>query len=250
MVELDGRPHEANEENLFNLLRAVTTGRAAGFESDAATDFTPWGFDRPVLVLRFASSTDETLDIRFGMDARGRVFANRLGTPTVMRVDESILKSISVRPFEWRHARLWSVNRFYLLAVRRIIGSEPALVLKYQSSHEKWEASQNDQDLTAMLDATRVNHMISVLEGLMVSKWLAKDDQAALAALEKPALKITVTELKVDDEGETTGVMDRTIHLAPSELPGFHYGRMDGTTPLFLIDDSTYEKISGKLLEN
>ncbi len=41
MAGVQGITTEANEENLFALLKAVTGSRATGFVSDAATDFTP-----------------------------------------------------------------------------------------------------------------------------------------------------------------------------------------------------------------
>ena len=64
---------EANEENLFTLLKAVTTGRAIGFESDAATDFTPWGLHRPFLKLRFLGDDNQGLELRLRHRCQGRL---------------------------------------------------------------------------------------------------------------------------------------------------------------------------------
>jgi hypothetical protein len=249
MTVIDGMPREANEENLFALLKAVTTSRATGFVSDAATDFTPWGLDRPVLTLRFIGHDNQVLELRLGMDTRGGVFANRLGTPTVMRVDPALLSFISVRPYEWRHSRLWSVNRVNLLAIRRGENGGTPLELKYQFNTEAWQASREGEDLTPKLDPARANFMLSVLEGLKVSRWLAADDEKAIAALQKPALSLTVTELTVDEEGETTGVMDRTVSFAPADKPGFYFGRLDKEPHAFLLDAETYGKLAVELLE-
>jgi hypothetical protein len=249
MTMIDGVSREASEENLFALLKAVTTSRATGFESDAATDFTPWGLGRPVLTLRFLGHDNQALELRFGMDARGGVFANRLGTPTVMRVDPALLTSISVRPYEWRHSRLWSVARVNLIGIRRAENESPPLDLKYQFNTEAWQATRDGVDLTPKLDPARANFMLSVLEGLKVSRWLAKDDEKAAAALQKPSLTLTVTELTVDDEGETTGVMDRTINFAPADKPGFYFGRLDKEPHPFLLDAETFGKLGVELLE-
>lgn len=249
MTVINGVSREASEENLFALLKAVTTSRAIGFESDAATDFTPWGLHRPVLTLRFLSHDNQVLELRFGIDTRGGVFANRLGTPTVMRVAPLLLSSISVRSYEWRHSRLWSVDRVNLLAIRRTENGGSPLELKYQFNTEAWEASRDAEDLTPKLDPARANFMLSVLEGLKVSRWLATDDEKAVAALQKPSLSITVTELTVDEEGETTGVIDRAVSFAPADKPGFYFGRLDKEPHPFLLDAETYGKLAVELLE-
>lgn len=252
MASIDGVTSEANEENLYSLLKAVTTSRATGFESDAATDFTPWGLHRPILTLRFLGEDNQALEIRFGIDGKGGFFVNRLGTPTVMRVDEALIAAIAVRPYEWRHSRLWSVDRVNLVSIKQTRGSDPPLMLKYTFNPEGWLAERDGKDLTPSLDPARANYMLSVLEGLKVSRWLSTTDENAIAALKNPLLTLTVTEFAVDDEGETTGVRDRTVAFAPAapgENPGFYYGRLDKEEHPFLLDRETYLKISGELLE-
>jgi hypothetical protein len=237
MTIIDGVPREASEENLFALLKAVTTSRATGFESDAATDFTPWGLDRPILTLRFLSSDNQALELRFGIDTSGGLFANRLGTPTVMRMDGSFLTAIPARPHEWRHSRLWSVSRVDLLAISRSENGATPLVLRYKDDLQSWQAARGDEDLTPKLDPARANYMLSVLEGLKVSRWLAADDEKALAALEKPSLVLTVTEFVTDQEGENSGVIDRTV------------SRLDKEPHPFLLDAETCAKLAADLLE-
>ncbi len=252
MTTIDGTPCEANEENLYSLLKAVTSGRATGFESDAATDFTPWGLHKPVLTLRFLAADNQGLELRFGLDSKGGYYVNRLGTPTVMKVDEALVSSIAVRPFEWRHALLWSVDRVNLLAIKRTDADAPPVILKYKFIDESWTAEQEGKDLTPSLDPVKANYMLSVLEGLKVSRWLATTDEGATAALQKPTLTLTVTELTVDGNDEATGVRDRTVTLAPAapgKNPGFYYGRLDKEEHPFLLDRSTYLKIAGDLFE-
>ena len=252
MATIDGVSGEANEENLYSLLKAVTTSRATSFESDAATDFTPWGLHRPILTLRFLGEDNQALELRFGIDGKGGFFVNRLGTPTVMRVDEALVAAIAVRPYEWRHARLWSVDRVNLVGIKQTRGTDPPLILKYTFNTEAWQAEIDGKDRTPSLDPARANYMLSVLEGLKVSRWLSTNDENAIAALKNPVLTLTVTEFTVDEEGETTGVRDRTVTFAPAapgENPGFYYGRLDKEEHPFLLDRETYLKLSGELLE-
>lgn len=252
MALIDGKSQEANEENLYALLKAVTSSRAIGFESDAATDFTPWGLNRPILKLRFLGQDNQGLELRFGIDGKGGYFANRLGTATVMRVDPSLVASIAVRPYEWRHSRLWSVDRVNLIAIERKLDAAPPLILKYKFLDESWQADQEGQDLSGKLDPVRTNFMLSVLEGLKVSRWLSPTDEGAIAALTTPSLAITIVEKTLNDEGDFTGLANRTVTFAPAapgNNPGFYYGRLDRETHPFLMDRGTYQKLAGDLFE-
>ncbi len=250
LAEVSGRKSEANEENLFELLKAVTTSRVIRFPSDAATDFTPWGLNRPALTLRFLAMDNQTLEIRFGMDGKGAWFANRLGTPTVMEVSPDLIQRIAVRPYEWRLSRVWSVDKENLLAIRHQRGEEPATVLNYKDD-ETWTAVREGKDIIGNLDPARARYMLDQIEGLKASQWLAPDDADALAALKKPLLTLTVTEFAMDGEGERSGVKDRTIRFAQATggNAAYVYGSLDGDPNPFLLDLDLYQKIAIDLFE-
>jgi hypothetical protein len=186
------------------------------------------------------------------MDGKGAFFVNRLGTPTVMRVDESLVAAIAVRPYEWRHARLWSVDRVNLIAIERKPATESPLILKYKFIDESWQAERDGQDLSGTLDPARANFMLSLLEGLKVSRWLAATDEAAATALTNPALAISVIEKSYTDEGDFTGLVTRKLTFAPASPGndhGFYFGRLSTETHPFLIDRETYQKLAGGLFE-
>ncbi|HSP44129.1 MAG TPA: DUF4340 domain-containing protein [Luteolibacter sp.] len=251
MTAIDGKGSEANESNLFELLKAVTSHRATAFESDAATDFSPWGLDRPILTLRFLGEENQGIELRFGLNSQGDLFVNRAGTPTVMRVDRSILTAIAVRPHEWRHARLWSLSRVDLTGIVSRIGNDPPLVLKYDFIHESWQATSEGRNLDDRLVPARANHMLAALEGLQVSRWLARDDAEAAAALLNPSLVFQVVEKKIDGDGNFAGLSQRTLRFAPGtgQTAGFYYGSLDGEAHPFLIDTPTYNRLALDLLE-
>jgi len=247
---IDGVTHEANEPNLYDLLKAVTTGKALAFESDAATDFTPWGLDRPILKLRFIAPDNQAFELRFGVDSKGVYYANRLGTPTVMRADEALIRSVAVRPYEWRNARLWSIDKVNLLAIQRSVAGSAPLTLKYRFIDEKWSGEIDGRDVSATVDPVKANYFLSVLEDLKVSRWLAPNDEAALNALRTPSLVIDVVEKKFDDLGEFAGTGSRNLTLAPSDSsarPSSYFGRMGSEANLFTIDAETYGKIAAEV---
>jgi hypothetical protein len=250
MATIDGVTREANEERLFTLLKAATEGRAIGFESDAATDFTPWGLDRPFLRLRFLGQDNRALELAFGIDGKGGFFVNRTGTPTVMRVDESLVASIAVQPYEWRPARLWSVDRMNLVTIERSTGAESPLFLKYSFAAETWDATRDNQRVE--IDPARANYVLGILEGLKVTRWLSSTDEAAATALTSPLLTFTVLEKTTDDLGDFKGFITRSVRLAPNipgPNPGFYYGRLDSDPYPFLLDRETFGKLATDILD-
>lgn len=251
-VTIDGNAQEANEERLFTLLKTVTEGRAIGFESDAATDLTPWGLHRPFLKLRFLGQDNQGLELAFGIDGKGGYFVNRLGTPTVMRVDQALISSLPVRPYEWRHSRLWSLDRINLMAIERTLGTASPLDLRYSFNDEQWTAFRDGENQSARLEPSRANFMLGVLEGLKVTRWLSPTDESAAAALESPSMIFKVIEKATNDLGDFTGLTTREVRLAPGSAgpnPGFYYGRLSSDTNPFLLDRDTYGKLAVELLE-
>lgn len=252
IVTIGGNSQEANEERLFALLKTATEGRASGFETDAATDFSPWGLDRPFLKLRFFGDDNQGLELAFGIDGKGGYFVNRFGTPTVMRVDPSLVASLPIRPYEWRHSRLWSVDRLNLMAIERTTGIEAPLELRYSFNDEQWTAAADGKDLTAMLEPARANFLLGLLEGLKVTRWLSPEDASAANALAAPTMIFRIIEKATDDVGDFKGLITREVALAPGAAgpnPGFYYGRLSGEIYPFLLDRETYTKLATELLE-
>ena len=169
-----------------------------------------------------------------------------------MRVDQSLVASIAVRPYEWRPARLWSLDRVNLMAIERKSGTEPPLMLRYDFNKEEWTASRDDKDITPSLDPARANYMLGILEGLKVNRWLSPDDESAAKALLGPTLTFKVIEKTTNDTGDFTGLVSREITLAPGSAganPAFYYGRLKSDAHPFLLDRDTYGKLATDLFE-
>src|SRR5690606_21958347 len=89
-VTIGGQKQEANEGRLYGLMKMATEDLATMFVSDAASDFSPWGLDKPLIKVVFATDNEaETIQLAFGTDGKGGYFVNRVGTPTVMRVEQA-----------------------------------------------------------------------------------------------------------------------------------------------------------------
>jgi len=249
---IEGRKLQANELRLFELLKAMTSERVIGFESDAATDFTPWGLARPFLILSFIAQDSRTLTLRFGMDKHGTIFVNRLGTSSVMRVDKSLLAAITIHPYAWRGARLWSLSRVDLQSIQRSVPRQAPLTLAYDFLFdETWHGQRAGKDISDAINPDSAKRMLGALESLEVTRWLATDDAAADAALTTPALTLTVEEKQVDDQGKTTGVDRHELKFAPqpgASPPPFYYGCLTSDGQPFLIERAIFENLAVDVL--
>lgn len=249
MVTLGGATQLANEENLYALLTAVTNGKALAFESDAVTDFTPWGLDTPILILRFLGTDNQAVELRFGMNSKGDIFVNRAASSTVMRVERALLDSIAIHPHEWRHSALWSFHRFDVVEIKRTRTDEPTLTLAYNDFQETWQGRSGEADVSGELNSNRASYMLGALEELRVARWLPVGDSDALTTLANPTLTIRTVRKKNNEEGESIGLIEDLLEFAPQPKSPLFYGRRLSEPQPFLISPEIYQKLALDLLE-
>jgi len=248
-AEINGKTGDANELRLFALLKALGS-KVIGFESDTAPDLALWGLDKPFLVIEVIDRSNQTLRLNFGMDDRGGVFVNRQGTPSVMRVERSILAGISIQPHEWRDALLWSIAGVDLESVQRTVRSEPPLDLTYNDAMELWRGKIGETDVTDRIDPIKAKAMLNAITGVYVARWLPVADAAADAALANPVFTLTTAEKIVDELGDDTGRKNiRTLTLAPIPDSADYYGRLSGEPHPFVIDRDTAFRLGTDPLE-
>jgi len=246
------KSEDANEQSVFNILKAMTEIDVAGFVTDTATDFKPYGLDAPFLVLRFLSFSNQGLEIRFGRGPKGEILANRLGSPTVMKIDDSLLGLVATRPYQWKSTRLWSLSRVDVVGIRRQAAGAQPLDLAYSFMDESWRATRDGKDISAELNENRANFLLDSLEGLCVARWLGPGNSEAATSLIAPALTVSVLQKKIDDMGDSTGLVQRTLILSPisnSPQNQFFYGMVEGNPNFFILDRKTYDALAVDLFE-
>ena len=247
---IKGVSQVANEQRLFDLLKAATETRALAFETDAAPeDLSPWGLHRPILTLRFIAANNQALTIIFGLDKRGNLFAKRGDSPSIMRLENRFLEKIAVRPSDWRHARLWSLSKADLTNLNRTEPGSPPLELSYDDLSEQWKGTRSGEDITANLDPARATFILRTLAEIQVTRWLPPSDEDALTALATPALTFELTENTVDDFGELNGSVKKFITLAPDPTSSTVFGKISTDTSPFTLSPETYLKLSIPLID-
>jgi hypothetical protein len=246
-LAIDGQVRPANEQRLYELLHGVTASRAVDFQTDAATDLSKWGLDRPTLRLEFIGESGPSVRLNFGMDIRGNVYVHRPETTSVMRVDPTLLSKVSILPYEWRHERVLNVTRVYLMALERSVDRGQPLELRYDDLDASWTVIPNRNTPAPAVDPNRANFLLTALEQLRALRWLAPGDPDATEALANPAITIALTERHENDQGDYLGLRRQELRVAPvpgSSPPAVFYGQLAGDLQPFLLDRATVEKLA------
>lgn len=250
LVTVNNREQVANEQRLFELLKAVTDTRVLSFVTDLAPeDLSPWGLDKPVLKLSFIAKNNQALTIHFGLDKKGNLYAMRKASTSITSLSVEFLDKIAVRQHEWRHARLGSFNRVDIVSLKRHQNGLEPLELGYDNVLDKWSASSGGNDATANLDQLKANFLMGVIENLEVASWLSETDEAAIAALKAPLLTFEITQTLVDDFGDETGRETEIISIGLDQATGKIYGKKASEHLYFTLPDETFLKLSIPLLD-
>lgn len=250
IVTVNKREQVANEQRLYELLKAVTETRALSFVTDSAPeDLSPWGLDRPIMKLTFLAKNNQALSIHFGLDTKGNLYAMRKGSTSILSLDIEFLQKIAVRQHEWRHARLGSFNRVDLVSLMRKDNDLEPLDLRYSFNNEAWVAFRGGKDVTANLDQLKANFLIGVIESLEVTSWLSENDEEAAAALEAPLLTYEIIQKVVDEFGGVTGQAAEVISIGVNKANGKIYGKKSSENLYFTLPDETLLKLSIPLLD-
>jgi len=250
IATIKGEGQEANEQRLYELLKAVTDTRVDSFETDAAPDdLSPWGLDRPIVQLSFLAENNQSLTIQFGMNLNGDLFAKREDSATVMRLERDFLDKIATLPHEWRHGRLWSVSRVDLQKLIRQRGQEEPMEMRYNFLADKWEAFQEGKEVTSKLDPALANLVLEVVANLEVSKWLSSTDPVASSVLKEPDLVFITNENTVDKFGDTIGTKSQALFLTADPKTRQVYGKIDSESEFFTISPKVFLKLSIPLLD-
>ncbi len=250
IVTVSNRELEANEQRLFELLKAVTETRALAFVTDSAPeDLSPWGLDRPILKLIFLAENHQSLTLLFGLDTSGNLYAMRKGSTSIMSLDVEFLEKIAVRQHEWRHARLGSFNRVDLMSLKRQDIQAESLELSYDFIGDTWKAKRGEKDVSANLDPLKANFLMGVIESLEVKEWLSEDDEEAIKTLENSFLKFEIQQRLVDEFGDKTGEVTEVISIGVSKTSGKIFGKKSSENLYFSLSEETVLKLSIPLLD-
>lgn len=243
----DGKSQPASEKAVFDILKAVTEDKVAGFVTDAATNLAQWGLDHPAMTLSFIGFDNAVIEILIARTKDGTIYSSRRGSSSVVKLDEATLAKIATLPYQWRQPRLWSLNRVDLLGIERVSVNRPPVLLRYEFLSESWKAESAGKDITPQINTDRADYLLSALENLEVTRWLGTDDSEAATRLVNPPLTISVLCKHSDADGGIADVTHRELRIAPvSDSPDnrYYYGFLNTEPNYFLIDRQTALKLT------
>lgn len=248
LLASSGTTQPVNLFALHSMIKALTETQVTAFATDAAgDDLSPFGLDRPALSLKFLAFSGDRFELLFGRSKEGVWHAMRSGTTTVVKLDDSFIGEIAVRPWQWRHTSLWSISPVDVVGIERRLESAPPLTLEYQFTTESWRAIEGGHDRSAELATERANRLLPALLNLHAGKWLDVNDPEATAALQRPVLSYALLIKRVDEEGNFAGLGRRELVIAPaSDAPSnrLFFGRIDGEPHPFRLDHGTVYQLA------
>lgn len=248
----------ANENSIIDLLTAVTRDKIEKFVTDAATDLTPYGLNNPKLLLGFNFFNKKSpirLAIGRGPDGE-KIFAHLIGTPNIWEISQETYGKIAIHPWQWRTSHVWHIPKIDIDHIEIIKKGQDPIGLQYAHFSKKWTATrgQGDQmtDATADMNPNRANILLSNLESLTTNQWIGPTHPLATKALQSPDTIIRIRVKQIDDQGNQTTPITKTLKIAHTRGKLIYFAKID-TTPAgpdsegeasyFLLDPETVTKL-------
>lgn len=181
-----------------------------------------------------------------------RLYAQFGNEPFVVSIDPAFANNIPIHPLKWKDT---SVLAFNIISLREIsisrAGESGETRLAYDFLVNDWRLTRDETDLTAELDPKKAQALAETLGSLAARDWVA-NRETAYRALENPALTIEIVLELLSDEGDEETQKKSVLTFAPAADTGgsdaagasrLHYGRLDNSLDVFLIEDKTLQSI-------
>gem|GEM_PF-5137612 len=260
----NNRQEEANAGQIDAMVKTLNSHQILEFTSDAVSDFTPYGLDKPFLTLtfsraemtsedgiaRFPITPENSITLRLGQ-AGSRLYANFGGQPFVYTIDPVLLSSIPTETVRWRSLRLVAFSIFDLRKITITEGSKPPSTLTYGYTDSSWTFTRPGIDLTPALITPRAEVLSALLSTFHAESWLSRPGDA-LQLLRTPSLRI---DIEIERQNYDTGTPEpQTLTLLFSPTVAgrdetlFYYGTLAGNPEVFLISRETYQFLTSSLV--
>lgn len=273
---------DAAVEKLEKLIEAVSEGEVLDFASDSLTDPKAFALDQPDYVVTFAAGRHDSLEkltpigvkepgpngvvvanrdesvplekrnyrsLRIAIRQDGQIFANYIGDPFVYRIGPEVPSSIPLSLNKWRTLALPGFSLGEVRSVKRTIGTQAPVEMKYDDKSLRWTVTQAGADVTPLYAAAGIENLVNKLGTLSVANWLEKPEDAE-KALSSPAVTIEIEHQVYGERVADTKLTTTTLTLAPLPAAGAQlcYGKYTGVQGPFLIRIEALREMTADLL--
>lgn len=246
---------EIDEAVFGELLKELASTPVKNFASDAATDFSPYGIDKPMVILDFISFESPPKQLRIGKtskidenkEAVDTFFANMRGTPIVWEISSDLVASIPTRYWAWQPKEIWNLPVIDIIQFTAQQKGKDKISVDYDYLSDDFKATVGDQDLTNRLLPQRAKFFLNENHLLTAQKRLSPNSTVASEALKDPAFTATITVQEFDDQGLPSTQTVHTLELAKSSKTGnsaFYYAQSSSQPGYFILSIPSVRKLA------
>lgn len=244
------------DEAVFGeLLKELTNTPVQDFASDAATDFSPYGLEKPMIILDFISFEGTPKQLRIGKvsnenadkEVTDSYYANMRGTPIVWEISADLVSNIPTRYWAWQPKEIWNLPVVDIIQFTTQKKGEEIVTVDYDYISDGFQAKVGDKDLTSSLRAPRAKFFLNENHLLKAQKRLSPNSIIASKALQDPIFTTTITVQDFDDQGLPSTKTKHTLELARASKTGssaFYYAQSSSQPGYFILSLDTVRKLA------
>jgi hypothetical protein len=257
LVGLTNTKEAVDESVLANLLKQLTTTPVKGFASDAAADFSPFGLDKPNIVIDLIFFQGPPHQLRFGKVTKDNAddiptdqyFANLRGTPIVWEVDGELVSSLPTRSWNWQPKEIWTLPVIDIVGFTAQAKGHPKLSIGYDYLDDTFTAKYGEQDVTSKLNPQRAKFFLNENHQLVAEQRLSPFNKTAQQALRDPLFTTTISVQQFDNEGLPADLITYTLNIAPAtqaRTNSIFYAQASNTPGYFILSKDTVSKLAAR----
>jgi hypothetical protein len=247
---------EAIDESVFaELMQKIANTPVKGFASDAAVDLSPFGLDKPSVIVDFVFFESKPMQLLFGKVTRKAedgtntesYYASLRGTPIVWEVTPDLVSSIPTRYWNWLPKDIWNLPVIDITQFTAQQTGKEKLTVDYNYLEDSFVATLGDKDMSAQLLAQRAKFFLNENHLITAQKRLSPNNAAAIEALKEPAFTASISVQEFDNEGIPSQLGTYTLTLAKSSKSGssaFYYAKASNIDGYFILSLDAVRKLA------
>jgi len=202
MLDINNNKIDIEPEALLNLVKSISQDPIKNFVSDAATDFSPYGLDKPFLTVDLQYFNTHPKRIQYGSPKNSdSIYANLKGSAIVWEIDITSLTKISRFTWDWKPKNIWNLSVVDITSFKTQETGKPPLSVNYDYLGDTFTATLEGKDVSKELNPNRAKYFLNQNHSIQANKRLGPNYKQAQEALKNPIYTIQITVQNYDDEG-------------------------------------------------
>jgi hypothetical protein len=255
LITPDNNKAPIDESVFAELMQKFATTPIKDFASDAAVDLSPFGLDKPSIIVDFIFFESKPMQLLFGKVTRKAedgsdkesYYANLRGTPIVWEVSSEMVSSIPTRYWSWLPKKIWNLPVIDITQFSAQQAGKEKLTVDYNYLEDSFVAKLGDKDMSSRLLPQRAKFFLNENHLLIAQKRLSPNNPAAIQSLKNPAFTASISVQEFDNEGMPSHLSTYTLTLGKSSKSGssaFYYAKASNIDGYFILSLDTVRKLA------